>query len=43
MNSGAIDKCLKAIERAKKLKNLNMLLTETYDFAFNQAKNNTGN
>jgi hypothetical protein len=43
MNSAAIDKCLKAIDRAKKLKSLNMFLTETYDFAFQQSKNNTGN
>ena len=43
MNSSAIDRCLKAIERAKKLKNLNMFLTETFDLAFNKTKNNSGN
>jgi hypothetical protein len=42
MNSSAIERCVKAIDRAKKLKSLNMFLKETFDLALNQAKNNKG-
>ena len=37
MNSIKIDRCLKAIDRAKKLRNLNIFLTETFELALNQA------
>lgn len=40
MNNIAVEKCLKAIDRAKKLAPLNIFLKETFDAALNQVKAN---
>lgn len=42
-NKNLVENCLKAIDKAKKLKSLNMFVTETYDLALKQAENNYQN
>ena len=39
MNKNLVDNCLRAIEKSKRLKPLNMFITETYDLALKQAEN----
>ena len=40
MNKNLVDNCLRAIEKSKKLKPLNMFITETYDLTLKISRKN---